>query len=268
MIDDAELLRRYVDARSEEAFAELVKRHLNLVYHAALRRTGDSHLAEDAAQNVFIDLARNATALSGHTALVGWLYTTARFAANRIAVAELRRRLREQEVYAMQDGPSTPVADWDEVRPALDEVLEKLSDQDRTAVLLRYFEGRSFAEIGRTLRLTEEAARKRAERGVEKLGKLLRRRGINSTAASLTVILCNQSALAAPAGLASTIIGKYLIAQGSQSSAFASSAEIVKIMSVTKIQVAITGLVVAAVIGSFFAGEHHARLTKHSVVSN
>lgn len=248
MVDDAELLRRYANARSEEAFTELVERHLSLVYHAAYRRTGQAQLAEDATQYVFIALARNAAALSRHAVLTGWLYTTTRFAASRILRVERRRQLREQEAYAMQNVLSPPDVDWDRIRPALDGVMDQLSEHDRTAVLLRYFEGRTFTDVGLVLELTEEAARKRVERSVEKLRVLLGRRGIASTSAALAVMLSNQAGLAAPAGLAATVTGAAMAAGGS---ALASTIlSLAGIMSTTKAVFIASGVVALLALGT------------------
>jgi RNA polymerase sigma factor (sigma-70 family) len=248
MLDDAELLRRYADTRSEMAFTELVERHLGLVYHAALRRTGRAQLAEDATQYVFIALARNAATLSRHAVLTGWLYTTTRFAANRILRVERRRQRREQEAYAMQNALSPPEADWDRLRPALDGVMDQLSDRDRAAVLLRYFGGKSFADVGRALELTEEAARKRVERGLEKLRSLLARRGITSTAAALAVMLASQAGLAAPAGLAVMVTGPALAAGGGVLSS--SVVGVVGIMSTTKVILGVAGVLTLLGLGA------------------
>src|SRR5215469_4014083 len=96
MTPDCELLREFARTNSEDAFAELVKRHLNLVYSAALRQVnGDAHLAKDIAQTVFTDLARKARSLAGRENLSGWLYTSTHFAAAKIIRGESRRRDRE-----------------------------------------------------------------------------------------------------------------------------------------------------------------------------
>ena len=248
MVDDAELLRRYVQDRSEQAFTELVERHLSLVYHAALRRIGQVQLAEDATQYVFIAMARNAAALSRHAVLTGWLYTTTRFAANRILRVERRRQLREQEAYLMQNALSTPDLDWGRLRPALDGVMDQLSDRDRAAVLLRYFEGRSFADIGRALELTEDAARKRVERGVEKLRSLLGRRGIASTSAALAAMLSSQAGLAAPAGLAATVAGTAVAAGSSVLSV--TTVGFLGLMSASKTILSVAGVVALLAVGA------------------
>jgi hypothetical protein len=95
--------------------------------------------------------------------------------------------------------------DWERLRPVLDEAMHELSAGDREAVLMRYFRGWRFAEIGQRLGLTEDAARMRVERALEKLRVALGRRRITSTTAALGVILANQPTVAVPAGLATTV---------------------------------------------------------------
>src|SRR5687767_9852564 len=124
MPDDAELLRRYAESRSEDAFAELVGRRIDLVYSIALRQVGgDAHLARDAAQRVFSDLARKAAVLSHRPVLSGWLYQSTRFAANDLVRTERRRRVREQEAQAMHEltHNSARDAEWQKIRPVIDE---------------------------------------------------------------------------------------------------------------------------------------------------
>jgi len=198
-VEDSELLRRYVDEKSEEAFAELVRRHLNLVYSVALRQVaGETHLAEDVAQDVFTALARKAAALAGRPALSGWLYRSAHFAASDVVRVERRRRAREQKISAMNPltTDSSLPADWNQLRPILDSVIAELDERDREAVALRFFDGDSFADVGVKLRLTENAARMRVERALDKLHAALARRGVTSTAAAVGLALANQAAVA------------------------------------------------------------------------
>lgn len=214
-IGDAELLRRYAAEKSEEAFAGLVRRHLDLVYSAALRQTGgDGHRAQDVAQIVFTTLARKAGALTRHPMLAGWLYTATQHAAAKTMRTEWRRRAREQEAHRMQEILSSEESstDWDRVRPVLDEAMRDLNERDREAVLLRFFARQPFAGIGTALNLSEDAARMRVERALEKLHGLLARRGVTSTSAALAVVLANQGTLAAPAGLALSVTGTALAA--------------------------------------------------------
>lgn len=192
MMPDNELLCHYANTRSEDAFAELVRRHVNLVYSAALRQVGgDAHHAQDVAQTVFTDLARKAASLCRRESLTGWLYCSAHFAAANIARGEHRRRNREEQLMREPSNDTSPEADWEKLRPALDSAMYELKEGDREAVLLRYFENRPFAEVGAKLRLTEFAARKRVERAVEKLRALLAKRGITTGAALASVISAN-----------------------------------------------------------------------------
>jgi RNA polymerase sigma factor (sigma-70 family) len=214
MATDAQLLQRYAESHSETAFAELVQRHLNLVYGAALRRIGgDSHRAMDVTQEVFSSLARHAGSLSRHTALTGWLYSATRNASINILRAEHRRKSREQEAQAVHEFSMTsPTTDWERVRPVIDDVMDQLDSADREAVLLRFFDGRPFAEIGAVLGLTDDAARKRVERALEQLRGMLERRGVTSTSAAIAALLANQAIVAAPVGAAMTITNAALAA--------------------------------------------------------
>ncbi len=208
MLTDAELLQRYARDRDEKAFAELVRRHLGVVYGAALRRTGGrAHLAEEIAQQIFTHLARKAAVLCHHPVLTGWLHRSTRYAAIDAVRAEQRRQKLNDLLAAMPDAApaSDPLPDWERLRPVLDEAVDGLKDGDREAVLLRYFQNLSFAEIGARLRLSENAARMRTERALDKLRRRLARRGVSSTAAALSVLLSEQAFATAPANLAASV---------------------------------------------------------------
>ncbi|HUR56128.1 MAG TPA: sigma-70 family RNA polymerase sigma factor [Opitutaceae bacterium] len=242
MIDDTTLLRRYAAERAEDAFAEFVRRHLPLVYSAALRRLGgDVHRAQDVAQVVFCAAAREAHRLSQHALVTGWLYTATRNAVIDVLRAEKRRRGREQEAHHMYSISSDPgaTADWSRLGPVLDAAMDELSGGDREAVLLRFFQNRPFAEIGRGLGLSEDAARKRVERALEKLGTKLRRHGISSTSAALAALLASETACAAPAGLVASITGAAL-------GTGAAAASAVALITSAKLKVGIAAAVLAA----------------------
>ncbi|MEO5957947.1 MAG: sigma-70 family RNA polymerase sigma factor, partial [Opitutaceae bacterium] len=212
-IDDRELLSRYVRDGAEDAFAELVRRYVDLVYHAALRQVGgDAHRAKDITQTVFTLLARQAVSLGRHEALVGWLHTATRFTARRFVRTEQRRATREQEAHLMQEltREETSSAEWERLRPVIDDVLGDLHAADRDAVLLRFFAARPFAEVGKTLGLSENAARMRVERALEKMRAALAKRGLVSTSAALALALGGPTGLATPATLAATVTGAAL----------------------------------------------------------
>jgi len=259
VINDTELLRQYSEHHSEEAFAAIVQRYLSLVYFAALRRTnGDAHIAEDVAQQVFASLAANAVSLQRRAVLTGWLYVATRHAAANAMRAEKRRFNRDQEVHAMQETQTTPdpEADWNKLRPQLDDALDALSEPDRLAVLLRYFENRPFAEIGVALRVSEDAARVRVDRALDKLRTLFVRRGITSTAGALALALSSQSALAAPSALAASVTGFALTSGAAVGVAGIGSAStvtgILHFMSTTKTIITATSVLAALALGTAF----------------
>lgn len=201
MIPDSELLHRYVALGDEAAFADLVRRHADLVYSIALRVTGNAVLAEDVTQAVFTKLVRQARGLGSYLTLVGWLHTTARYTAINTVRGEARRRAREQEAFAMQDHAVSPAGSWNEIRPLLDEAVGQLREVDRQALMLRYFNGLSHQEVGALLGLTENSANKRIERALDKLRLYFTRRGVTTTSAILAVAISANSVQAAPVGL-------------------------------------------------------------------
>lgn len=240
MIDDAEMLRRYAEEGAEAAFAEVVRRNIDLVYATALRVLGDSHRAQDVVQSVFLDVARKAQALRRHPAFVSWLYTSTRYAALKTLRGEQRRQLREQQAYAMQPADE-PQIDWERLRPMIDEVLEALGKHDREVVLLRYFRGLSFAEIAAVLHVNDGAARMRVDRALGRMNRLLARRGVHSTAAAVGLALGAQPSIAAPAALAASTTAMAL----SGAAAAGGSGALGTFLVMTKLQLAV-GLFVLA----------------------
>lgn len=199
-MDDWQLLQEFVKDHSESAFRGLVARHINLVYSTASRQINDWQLVEEVTQAVFILLARKAAQLRRGTVLSGWLFNTTRFVASRALRSELRRREREQKAFDMQSSLTADDA-WKRIAPTLDEALEGLGETDRNAVLLRFFEDRSHAEVGKALGLSEEAARKRTDRALGKLRGFFSSRGFMLSAAAFASTLAALGVRAAPATL-------------------------------------------------------------------
>ena len=202
---DMELLRQYVLQNSEDAFAALVARHVNLVFSAALRKTGSTAAAEEITQAVFVILARKAGRLGAGTVLSGWLYHTARLTTASYLRTQIRRAHREQEAYmqSLTDEPVTKA--WQEIEPLLEDGMGRLGEKDRNAIVLRFLDGKSFQEIGAAVGSSENAAKKRVAHALEKLRKFFTKRGVHSTSAIIAGAISANSIQAAPVGLAKTI---------------------------------------------------------------
>ena len=205
-MDDWELLAEYARERSEGAFAILVGRYVDLVYSAALRQLGDPEQARDVSQAVFLLLARKAGSLKSGTVLSGWLYRTARFVALEAARAESRRKRREESIAHMNtDNSPTPEELWKDVAPCIDSAMEQLNESDRAAVLLRFFHGRSLRELAGILGVTEEAAKRRVTRALERLRRVLGRQGITSSSSMLGAVLAAYAVQSAPSAMGGAI---------------------------------------------------------------
>src|SRR5213594_4236558 len=188
------------------AFRELVIRYVDLVYSTALRLVeGDTHRAEDVAQTVFVDLTRKARTLSKDVMLGGWLHRHTCFVAANTMRGERRRRSRERQAVEMNALQNNAGADFPLVAPILDEAINELGEEDRKAVLLRFFEQQDFRSLGQALGSTEDAARMRVARALDKLQGLLKRRGVTTSSATLSLLLSANAVQAAPVGLAVTI---------------------------------------------------------------
>jgi RNA polymerase sigma factor (sigma-70 family) len=201
-MDDWDLLRQWAERASDDAFRSLVERHVDLVYSVARRSVPTAHQAQEVTQTVFIILARKAARLSRDTVLAGWLYRTTRYAAAQMFRAESRRH-HYQTLAIMDPTPSDHL--WDRIAPHFEVAIDQLSEADRDAIILRFMEDRSLREVGHTLGLSEDAARKRVERALDKLRLLFARRGVTTSSALLGVVLMAQSIHAAPVGLVANV---------------------------------------------------------------
>ena len=249
MADDMDLVREYVARQSEEAFTTLVSRHIHLVYSVALRQTRDAHMAEDVTQAVFVILARKAGSLGAKTILTGWLYRTAQYASADALKMQRRRQHREQEAY-MQSTLNEPQPDiWPQISPLLDAAILRLGESDRNALLLRFFEGKDFKDVGVSLGASEDTARMRVNRALEKLRTIFRKRGVDSTTAAIAESISNNSIQSAPLALIKTTTAVALAKGATASISITTLAKATLITMKMKTLVA-TAIVATIVIGA------------------
>ena len=266
-LTDQQLLRAYAEKRSEAAFAELVRRQVDLVYSAALRMVRDPHLAQDVTQGAFLALAQNASQLADRTVLSGWLHRTAQNLAVKVVRSEVRRRNREQEAATMNALlADAPDATWEHLAPHLDAALGELSEPDRDALMLRYFERKSAQEMAKILGISNEAAQKRLNRAVDRLREHLAKRGLAAGAAGLVAIIAANAVQAAPAGLAVTITAA---ASALTATTFATAATTTatKAIAMTVLQKSLITAGLAAAIGTGVYEAHQASTLQAKVQS-
>src|SRR5436309_5606879 len=245
---DAQLLRAYAESRSEAAFGELVRRHVDFVYSADRRMVCDPHLAEDVTQSVFVALAKSAGQLLDRPVLSGWLHRTAQNIAAQTVRTIQRRRAREKEAAAMNELLSTESdVSWEHIAPHLDAGLSELSEPDRDALLLRYFERKSAREMAQALGISDEAAQKRVSRAVERLREFFAKRGVTVGASGLVVVISANAVQAAPIGLAVTISSAAALAGSAVQTSTAIATT--KAIAMTTLQKTVVGgIVIAALV--------------------
>jgi RNA polymerase sigma factor (sigma-70 family) len=251
-LTDQQLLRDYAERQSEAAFTELVRRHIDLVYSAALRMVCDSHRAQDVTQGVFIALAQSAPRLTEHPVLSGWLHRTAQNLAAKAVRTEVRRHAREQKAVTMNQLNETD-ATWETIAPQLDTALGELPEMDRDALLLRYFEHKTVREMAGILGTSEDAAQKRVNRAEEKLRELFTRRRIAIGAGGMAALISVNAVQAAPVGLVSTISAAALAGSAVQISTFVAAT---KTIAMTTLQKSIIVAALASVAGTGLYAAH------------
>ena len=263
-MDDMGLVRQYAGEKSEEAFATLVARHINLVYSVALRQVRDAHLAEEITQMVFILLARKAGSLSPKTVVSGWLYRTARYTAARALTMHRRRQDREQEAYMRSRLNESEREAWREIEPLLEAAMGQLGEKDQNALALRFFEGRSFKEISLALDTSEAGAKMRVNRALEKLRTAFTNQGLTFSSGVIGGAISSHSVQAAPAGLAASVTSA--VVHGAATSSTSTFIETtLKLMAWTKLKTTITlGAVALLVAGTVTVTHQRAKAKEGS----
>ena len=249
-MNDMDLIREYADHHSEPAFAALVSRHIPLVYSVARRYVGNAADAQDVTQAVFIVLAKKAASLRHRRVLTGWLYETTRFTGTRLLRTRTRQQSRDQEAY-MQTTVNEPDSNgvWRQLEPHLEAAMSRLGERDRSLLALRYFENKTAPEAAAVLGINESAAHKRSSRALDRLRKILMKRGLVLSAAAIAGAVSANSVQAAPAGLAAAISATVMHGSALAASTLTLVEGTLKLMAWIKIKTAVgvtTGVLLAA----------------------
>lgn len=254
MTETQSLLAEYAGNGSETAFRELVARYIDFVYSAASRMVRSApHLAEDVTQIVFADLARKAGSLSREVMLGRWLHRHTCYVAANLMRGERRRHTRERRAAEMNLMPDHSQENLEQIAPILDDAINHLGTEERTAILLRFFEQRDLRSVGLALGGSEEAARKRISRALDKLQVLLKCRGVALSTAALATVLATGTVKAAPAGLAVSV-GTSALA-----GAAPGALTLLKLMAMTKLKAGIAGAIIAAGIATTIVVQQNAQ---------
>jgi len=259
MTSDLDLLGKFARGHSQDAFTELVKRHVNLVYSAALRQVRSPQLAEEIAQSVFADLARSGTGIlpvNETNSLTPWLYAVTRRTAIDVIRKESRRQLREQIAVEMNNMNAT-ATDWTQIEPLLDDAMAALDETDRDAILLRFFENKSLREVGTQLGVSDDAAQKRVSRAVDRLREYFSKRKITVGVGGLIALISANAVQSAPIGLAVTISAAALAGTAAATSTvIAATTKTIAMTTLQKIFITATVAVLAGA-GVYEAKQSH-----------
>src|SRR5437773_2896407 len=264
-MEDSELLREFAERGSDAAFTTLVQRYADLVYSTAFRQLRDPHLAQEVAQTVFCLLVRKARSLSKRSALVGWLYRATWFAAADVLRTERRRRERERKAGQMEIQATDTDTAWEQLSPLLDEAMNQLGEKDRLAVLLRFFQRKPMREVGLALGISEDAAKMRVARSVEKLRGFFARKGVACPAGIIAAVLSEKAIQAAPIGFAQSLgAGAMIKAAGAVtfSSLIINTLKFMAKLNMKTVTVAGIGLLVALNIGLYVSNRSPRQVLK------
>jgi RNA polymerase sigma factor (sigma-70 family) len=257
MSDSRQLLDEYATTGSEAAFGELVTRYIDLVYSTAFRLVdGDSYRAKDVSQIVFLDLSREACRMSEGIMLGGWLHRHTCFVARKAMRGERRREFRERQAAEM-NALNNPDRDFEQMALVLDEAINELGEEDRKAIVLRFYERLDLRGVGQALGSTENAAQKRVTRALDQLHLLVMRRGVALSLAALGTALSCEAVKAAPVGLAASIVGTVVVGETAGAGTLAS---ITKGFMITKTKFVLIGGLLAGTVAAPLAIQHHAQV--------
>ena len=263
---DAQLLREYIEHGAETAFTEIVTRHTNLVYSAALRQVGCSDVAAEVTQDVFIGLARGARSLSPRLpvdgSLAGWLCRSARNISLNLRRDEFRRHSRERLAMEQLDPTSETAPDWERLRPVLDEAMAELDESDYDALVMRFFKNQDLRSVGVALGVNDDTAQKRVSRALDKLREHLSRRGVTTSATALSIVLSANAVQAAPVGLAVTISTAALSGTALQTTTAIAAT---KTIAMTTLQKTLVAATIAAAVGTgIYEAHQNSRLREQN----
>jgi RNA polymerase sigma factor (sigma-70 family) len=241
-VNDRELLKKFVAKRDQEAFAELVRRHIDLVYAAARRQLRDPAAVEDATQSVFVLLSNKAHTIRDSEALAGWLLVATRCVVLNFIRTEARRRKHESRAAQMKEPASEDAPQWESIRPMLDEAVAMLKHEDRDAITLRYFKGQSVGDVAAALGVSSDAAQKRVLRAVDRLRQFFARRGVTTTSDALASALLVNVVSKAPQQLSAQVVASVLT---SKSLGISKGAGVLLAATQTKVAVGALAAVIA-----------------------
>ncbi len=252
------LLADYVKTGSDLSFRKLVDAHVNLVYATARRLAmGDAALAEDVTQQVFVDLARKAGRLPKDVLLGGWLHRHAWCVAANSIRRERRLKLRESHAATLHPTPDSPENGFDQWGPLLDDAINQLGPGDRSLILLRYFDQMDFRAVGESVGISEDAARMRVTRALEKLHFILKRQGVALSATAVAAMLAGEAVRAAPAGLVSAVCAA---ARTATVAGFGvSMTTLPQFLIMTKLKLGLIGALTASAAGVLLVGQWQTR---------
>lgn len=202
MTSDLVLLRRYHHHADAFAFRELVQAHAGMVFATARRITRDPALAEDVAQETFLELARHAATV--RESVGAWLHRVAwRRACNAVRDASTRRRL---EAAAASEAPPAEQgeATWEELEPLIDAALDALPDKLRGPLVEHFLAGRSQQEIAARFGVSQPTVSRWVDSGIERLRAHLRAHGV-AAGGALALVLASHAGTPAPAGLVASL---------------------------------------------------------------